>query len=138
MPSYPLLCHSLAGAAAIPLVAEVLDYAVDQLQPVINSSSLTRCFTQFVRDPQESPSALLESVGHAREILRSRCPSPNRPTAEHVVFQAGIIGELPHGERPVAENALHEADNVFASQPHLHWTNAHKFVLTLRVLNTIL
>jgi hypothetical protein len=78
---------------------------------------LTRCFTQLVCDPPELMSALLESVGHARKILRSRRPSPDRPTAEHIVLQAGIIGKLPHGERPVAEHALNKPNDVFALQP---------------------
>lgn len=84
-------------------------------------------------------SALLEPMRHTREILRGRRPSADCPTAKHVVLQVGIIGELPHGEWPVAERALNKPNYVFALHSPLRLQLcAHKFVLTAGRLDTIL
>jgi hypothetical protein len=46
---------------------------------------------------------------------------------ERVVLQIGIISELPHGERPVAEHALNKPDDVFAIQLP---SSVRRFMLT--------
>ena len=82
---------------------------------------------------------MLKSVSHAREILRRGRSSSDCPTTEHIVLQAGIIGELPHREGPVAEHALNKANDVFALQLLLRMvSDAHKIVLTPGWKNTIL
>ena len=103
------------------------------------STAFIRCFAQLIRDSKELLSTLLEPMRHAGEILRSRRPSADCPTAKHIVLQVGIIGELPHGERPVAEHALNKPNDVFALHGPLRLRIcAHKFVLTARRLDTIL
>jgi hypothetical protein len=72
--------------------------------------------TQLVRDAPELLSPLLKPISHARQVLGIGRPSPDCPPAEHVLLQAGIIGELPHGERSVPEHALNKPNDVFA--PH--------------------
>src|SRR3712207_3587700 len=81
------------------------------LPPGCSSRPLPRRFAQLVRDLTELLSPLVKSISHAREILGSGRPSPDCPTAEHIVLQAGIIGELSHGKGPVAEHALHKPND---------------------------
>jgi hypothetical protein len=97
------------------------DCVLEEVVPTGTRSSCQSCplssrFTQLIRNLLESLSPLLESISHAREIFSSGRSSPDRPAAKHIILQAGIISELPHGERPVTEYALNKADDVFVPQ----------------------